>query len=528
MADARRAGAVAGALAGLVVVLLGFLFRPLALLPDLPTLLTDRALDLTPGPVFGFLIDHLQYAGRPLLATVILLGEIGALALVGSCIAPLVVRRTAVSPVLHPSQHSRHQATSYNLLPMVIVTAVVLWLAFGLVVIPLAGGGLFGATTPWGTGTIAVGYLIEALAYATLCCSVTAWLLRRATERSEDGLMGADPMRRHLVIGTGIASVGFLGIRAFRRYQAEQAPQLADTNGRVRVPPLTPYVTPTAAFYIVAKNMQEITPSIEGWRLTVSGLVARERQWSYEELTALPSVDQYRTLACISNDVGGPLMSNALWRGLPLRTLLGDAGLDPAAAFVLFRSLDGYTESLPLAHALDASTLIAYQMNGAPLNAKHGYPARLLLAGRYGIKNPKWLTEMTVTRTDDPGFWEHHGWSEEGIVRTTARIDTPTSGITLPRQPLAIGGPAYAGDRGIRIVQISITPGLDWTEAAVEPAPAPATWLIWSYTWQPPAPGTYRIQARATDGAGSVQDAQPEPSFPKGAAGLHTITVHIR
>jgi hypothetical protein len=195
---------------------------------------------------------------------------------------------------------------------------------------------------------------------------------------------------------------------------------------------------------------------------------------------------------------------------------------------VLFSSVDGYTESLPVAAARQPTTVIAYQMNGAPLPPKHGFPARIILAGRYGMKNPKWLTNIIVAHDDTPGFWEQQGWDKQAIVRTTSRIDGPRDGATLPASALAVSGVAYAGDRGIRSVQVQVTPDAPWTTASLQPVDAVSTWAAWRYTWTPPKPGSYRITVRATDGTGALQEARAQDSFPLGATGLHAITVQVR
>src|SRR3990172_1645444 len=222
-------------------------------------------------------------------------------------------------------------------------------------------------------------------------------------------------------------------------------------------------------------------------------------------------VRRSHTLECISNEVGGELISNAYWRGVRLRDVLArGGGVPPKAIKIVFRCADGDTEALPIAEAMHPDTLLVYEINGDPLPPKHGFPLRLLVPGLFGMKNPKWITKIEAAEFDFQGYWERSGWSDQALVQTMSKFTAP------PRTPrpkaneeVGLGGVAYVGARGIK------------------PALGPYTWVLWAALWKPTAPGEYRLKVRARDGTGVVQTAQPSPTLPDGATGYHTIRVRV-
>jgi DMSO/TMAO reductase YedYZ molybdopterin-dependent catalytic subunit len=230
-------------------------------------------------------------------------------------------------------------------------------------------------------------------------------------------------------------------------------------------------------------------------------------------------------LICISNEVGGDLIGNAHWRGVPLRDLLERAGPLPGAYKVILTCADDYTDSIRFEKAMQPETLVAYEMNGAPLTPKHGYPARLLVPGIYGMKNVKWVRKIEVSPHDFRGFWQVRGWSDEAVIKTMSRIDTVATYTTVATEPLLLGGIAFSGDRGIQRVEYSVDGGQTWQEAQVKPPLGPYTWVLWLAEWTPPAPGQYTVKVRAVDKLGVVQTAFVTEPLPDGATGLHTVTV---
>jgi len=294
------------------------------------------------------------------------------------------------------------------------------------------------------------------------------------------------------------------------------------------VPGLPPEITPNDKFYVVSKNVIR-DPDIDAqrWRLQVRGLVDQPTTLTYQELRRLPSFNQYLTLQCISNEIGGDLISTADWRGVALGDLLRRAGVRGNAVDVVLKSEDGYTDSIPIEKALQTDTMLAYEMNGEALPKNHGYPVRLLVPDIYGMKNVKWVTEIEVVDYDFKGYWMVRGWSDVAIMNTTSRIDAPRQGATLRGGANYIGGVAVAGQRGIQRVEVSVDDGQTWAPATVKPGLGQNTWALWLYEWNAPqGPGPdARIMVRATDGRGVVQESTVQPTLPDGATGYHSITV---
>ena len=296
-----------------------------------------------------------------------------------------------------------------------------------------------------------------------------------------------------------------------------------------RIKDLPPEITPNDRFYVVSKNPPGFDPELdaERWSLEIAGIVGRPLKLSYAQLRALPAVEQFQTLECISNEVGGDLISNARWKGVRLRDVLQQAGGPGTKAVkVAFRCADGYTESIPIADALNPSTVLAYEMNGEPLPAAHGRPVRLLVPGLFGMKNPKWITRIELVDYDFQGYWERSGWSDEAVVKTMSKF------TTLPRtarlEEVALGGVAYGGDRGVREVEVSMDGGKTWQKADTKAPIGPFTWVLWAALWKPTAPGEYTLKVRAKDGGGVVQIAKETPTLPDGASGYHTLRVRVR
>jgi hypothetical protein len=298
-----------------------------------------------------------------------------------------------------------------------------------------------------------------------------------------------------------------------------------------RIRGLPPEVTPTHQFYVVSKNPPGFDPVLEEatWQLEVRMQPDKPLILGLAQIKAMPSVRRPHTLECISNEVGGDLISNAYWRGVRLRDVLARAGGVPAKAIkIVFRCADGYTESLPIAEAMHPDALLVYEMNGDPLPPKHGFPLRLLVPGLFGMKNPKWITKIEAANFDFQGFWERSGWSDQAVVQTTSKFTAPPR-VPRPKanEEVGLGGVAYAGDRGIKTVDVSLDDGKTWQPAQIKPPLGPYTWVLWAALWKPTAPGEYRLKVRARDGTGVVQTAQPSPTLPDGATGYHTIRVRV-
>jgi len=297
-------------------------------------------------------------------------------------------------------------------------------------------------------------------------------------------------------------------------------------------------VTPVDKFYRVDVNV--FPPSVDSatWVLPIEGLVNTPISLDYQQLLAMPSVQQYNTLECVSNDVGGDLISTALWTGVRFSDILAQAGVSPQATYVIFKATDGYSVGIPIAKAMDPGTILAYQMNGVPLPTEHGFPARMIVPGYYGMMNCKWVTSIELASQTYQGYWQVRGWINEAEYETASSVVTPGDaqitqlfGIaptnSLPLGTVPIAGIAFAGDRGIEKVEVSTDGGNTWTTASLKDPLSGYTWVLWQAEWNPPAAGSYSIAVRATDGTGAVQTAQMQTPFPGGATGYDIVDVGI-
>ena len=293
---------------------------------------------------------------------------------------------------------------------------------------------------------------------------------------------------------------------------------------RVFLGRLPPAVTPNEAFYTVSKNFFD--PEVDGdrWRLQIDGLVEAPQEFTLAELRAFPSEETMNTLMCISYEPGDNLISNARWTGASLRTLLDRAGVLPQATHLQFTSADDYVESHSLAYAQDPRVRLVWEMNGEPLPYKHGFPLRLLAPGRYGIKNPKWITRITLIEGDIKGYWQQRGWDQHGFIKTMSRIDVPSRGVRGTPVRTRVEGIAFAGERGIERVEVSTDDGVTWSDAELHDPFAPLAWRFWSFEFDATV-GKHELRVRATDGAGGLQISEKRSALPDGSSGYHKRTL---
>ncbi|MFI9639568.1 molybdopterin-dependent oxidoreductase [Micromonospora sp. NPDC051925] len=292
---------------------------------------------------------------------------------------------------------------------------------------------------------------------------------------------------------------------------------------------LAPYTTPNGGFYRIdtALVVPQVDP--ETWRLRIHGRVRNPIELSFADLLARPMVERYVTLACVSNEVGGDLIGNARWLGVPIRELLDEADPEEGADQVVGRSVDGWTCGTPTAVLRDGrDALLAVGMNGEPLPVEHGFPVRMVVPGLYGyVSACKWVTELELTSfADFDAYWVPRGWSAQGPVKTQSRIDTPRSRNRLTAGEVVVAGVAWAQHRGISRVEVRVDGG-GWQEATLAPAVSVDTWVQWSWRW-PATTGEHTLQVRATDRDGEPQTPLAAPVAPDGATGWHSVTVTVR
>jgi DMSO/TMAO reductase YedYZ molybdopterin-dependent catalytic subunit len=307
------------------------------------------------------------------------------------------------------------------------------------------------------------------------------------------------------------------------------SPPSAFAKAELGVDGITPYLVPNDRFYRIdtALVVPQVEPST--WSLSVTGLVDQPFEIGFDELLASSVVEETVTLSCVSNEVGGNLVGNARWQGVPLRSLLDRAGVQPEGTQVVGVSVDDFTAGFPTETAYDGrAALVAVGMNGEPLPVRHGFPARLVVAGLYGyVSATKWLKEIRVTTWDDfDGYWIPRGWAKEGPVKTQSRIDVPRSGADLVAGRTAVAGVAWAPTRGIARVEVQVDEG-EWQTARLGEVVSDSTWVQWLFEWDA-SPGDHRLRVRATDGTGEVQTDAVAPPEPDGATGWHTRRVTVR
>ena len=317
-------------------------------------------------------------------------------------------------------------------------------------------------------------------------------------------------------------------LRASLRLPVAAVPAAAIPAGTdLDIEGLSPFITPNTDFYRIDTALQVPSVDQRDWSLRITGMVEQEVTIGWDELVALPLEEHIVTLACVSNEVGGDLIGNALWLGYPIRELLKRARPTTGADMVLSRGVDGFSASTPIEVLQDENTdaLLAVGMNGEPLPLQHGFPVRMVVPGLYGyVSATKWVIELKVTTfADDLAYWSTRGWTELGPIKLSSRIDTPRNGVSAGT--VAVAGVAWAQHTGISAVEVRVDDGA-WQPATLAVEATVDAWVQWSYAWDA-TPGSHRITVRATDADGLVQTADEAPPAPDGSTGLHTVTVNV-
>jgi DMSO/TMAO reductase YedYZ molybdopterin-dependent catalytic subunit len=419
--------------------------------------------------------------------------------------------------------------------------------------IPVGGfaiGGLVGLVAalsqPLTDPALAIVTVVVAIAIALAALRIMLRPTRPAWAADDAAGMPDWDRRRFLQVSGGVAAgavvLGVVGrnVLESRPGGAGQDVALPTVAGPVPEVPasasldvagITPIVVPNEQFYRIDTALFSPRVNVDDWTLTIRGMVDREVALTYAELSEMPLFEQFVTIACVSNEVGGRLVGNALWTGVDLREVLDMAGVHADADQIVGRSVDGFTVGFPTAWAMDPERrpMIALGMNGSPLPVDHGFPARLIIPGLYGyVSATKWLSEIELTTWDGfDAYWIPRGWAKEAPILTQSRIDVPRGGATIEAgSTVAIAGVAWAPDRGVSAVEVSVDGGA-WQAAELSEPLSDATWVQWKLAWTASDPGSHRIAVRATDGDGIVQTDEVTRPAPDGARGHHTISVNV-
>jgi len=410
----------------------------------------------------------------------------------------------------------------------------------------LVGIGLLGAVGAVAAGTR--GTLLDtvpALVAVGTGVATLGWLTRVGRRRPAGRGGESETSRRRLLAGLAgagtVAAVGGLGgvlagrgrTRAAAAGRAVRLPVPVSPAASVPVgaqlPGMTPFLTPADSFYRV--DIALVTPRVDvsDWTLRIDGMVDRPLTLTYDELLALPMVERAITLACVSNEVGGPYVSTATWLGVPFAEIIEHVGVQPGVDQVFSSSLDsGFTCSTPYAAVDDGrDAMVVVGMNGQVLPDARGYPARMLVPGLFGfVSATKWLKRIEFTSyAARTAYWTTRGWATDAPVLTQARIDRPKSLGTLPRDRPMLAGVAWAQHRGIARVEIRIDGG-PWREARLAADAGKDLWRQWSFAYDG-QPGRHRAQVRATDATGAVQPERRTKVFPSGAQGWQEIQFEV-
>ena len=456
--------------------------------PFAPYALAEWVVRKTPGPLATYAIDHLGHRALPTFGYAFIAATLVLGFLVGRrpawLLAAIAFALTLVAAYLDPLPHS----------------------------------------VPWAFAS----------AFVVAC---TAFVAPLALQRHvEPGAQGTDWARRRLLAqgALGLIVIGVGGTAALRAgsRSTPTGPVRADQPAAIPADPtfrevagLSPRVTPRADHYVVDIDLEDPLISESDWRLTINGAVNRPQSLSLADLQAMATKERLNNLSCISNPVGGDLVSNSRWTGLPLDALLDMAQPSPQAVTLVAVAFDGYTEGIRLDEIRGKDALIAFGMNGELLPRSHGFPARLLFPNHYGMRNVKWLTRLELKTQDEEGYWARRGWDREAVVRTESRFDTPRDGATV-QSPFVCGGIAWAGARRIQAVEVSPDGGQSWRAAELEVDLGPLSWRRWQVSLDLP-PGRHSLAVRAVDGTGTRQDAVERPPHPSGASGHHRINVTV-
>ena len=506
------AGLLAGFVAGIVMTTAMLLLATLGVATPLVIIGDRLSVFIPPGPFLSLMgkvggYNHLKQLGvGSTIAGQLVVGAIG-----GAIFGWFARRKPARIPAIGTM-------SIFVVLPIVIF-AIALW--------PVLGTSYIGLPIQVARLVTLIGFALCVLLFERTLVIGFGFLTTERTGKQDYEFTPAIG-RRAFVLGTiGLAAVGGGAALARKLYRAAAF----SYDGTQYKGSIVQPITPNDLFYCVTKNVIDPKVNIDLWHLEIGGLVQNAATWRFQDLVGFKPTTQETTLMCISNGLDAGLISNAVWKGLPLRDLLDQAGVLSGAARVRLHGVDNYTDTIPLEKAMKPTTLLAYEMNGAPLPDRHGYPLRVIVPGYFGEKNVKWLTRIEVTDANAKGFYEAQGWGPDFIVPTRSRIDVPDDWVFVSSSkltaPIEVKGIAFGGDRGISRVELSFDDGQTWSDAEIYYSGGNLAWSLWKAKWTPAAAGDYSLVVRATDGEGDVQELEEDRGPFSGVSGLHRINVRV-
>ena len=509
---AISAGLLAGFVAAIVMTTAMLLLAALGVATPLVIIGDRLSVFIPPGPFLSIMgkvggYNHLKQLGvGSTIAGQLLVGAIGG-AIFGWFVRRNAVRIPAIWTI-----------SIFVLLP-IIVFAIALW--------PVLGTSYIGLPIQVARLVTLIGFALCVLLFERTLVTGFRFLITEKISKQDYEFTPAIG-RRAFVLGTiGLAAAGGGVALARKLYRAATF----SYDGTQYKGSLVQPITPNDLFYCVTKNVIDPKVNIDLWHLEIGGLVQNRATWRFQDLVGFKPSTQETTLMCISNGLDAGLISNAVWKGLPLHDLLDQAGVLSNAARVRLQGVDNYTDTIPLEKAMEPTTLLAYEMNGAPLPDRHGYPLRVIVPGYFGEKNVKWLTRIEVTDANAKGFYEAQGWGPNFIVPTRSRIDVPDDWAFMSLgkliDPIEVKGIAFGGDRGISRVELSFDDGKTWSDAEIYYSGGDLAWSLWKAQWTPAAASDYALVVRATDGEGDVQEWEEDRGPFSGVSGLHRINVRV-
>ncbi|MGN6631994.1 MAG: molybdopterin-dependent oxidoreductase [Nitrososphaeraceae archaeon] len=536
-----------GICTGGIAIAIALVLRLAASGPFIPEIASQTLFSLTPGALESQAVENLG----PLAKYSALVGAILANLIVYGLLAIFFTRRSNRTP----------QSYLLNSLLCAIISSII-FLALTIALLALTEGqaqsiSIFSLVAYLILPQLVYGFTLYAVLYKrSYERAVQSPELTKSLSPSEEQI--DQPKRQILRAGIAAAvaiPVIYLGLESLlspqRAIQNTKSLLLSQFQQRLKnirpkgfedprlAPLLDSEVTPTDLFYRIDKNALVPQVNLETWNLKVTGLVNRPLTLDNPQIKSLVPVEQFATLECVSNKIGGELISTAAWKGVHLKDILGMAGVKSGVKYIVFRCADGYDVGIPIDRGLLDGSILAYEMNGASLTPEHGFPLRAIVPGLYGMMNPKWITEIELVDKIYEGYWQRKGWANNAKYNTHSFIVIPGNAAVRQRfrglqssetvnqgsEGIPFGGMAFAGDRGILKVEVSTDGGTSWKPTILKDPLSQYSWVLWATRLDlKENESNHNVYVRATDKTGKVQTAQISDPFPNGATGYYILS----